>query len=371
MTKLLICADPAAPHTQKWVNGLAEMNFEILLFGFSQPQEGWYNPSIRIESVDFSENLQKKDDGAISKVVYIKALSKLKKLLREYKPEILHAHYATSYALLCALSNYHPMCISVWGNDVFVFPNLSFLHKKILQFNLNRADKLFSTSNVMANEILKYTNKNINVIPFGIDTYKFSPGIKKKYFSENDIVVGSVKTMEEKYGIEYLIRAFSIVKQRMKKTPIKLLIVGGGRMLEKYKKLAADLDLEKDSVFTGRVDYQTVPDYHRNLSIAVYPSTESGESFGVSVLESSACAKPVIASNIGGLPEVVVDKKTGFLVEPKNIFKLAEKIEKLVLDGELRVTMGNEGRKFVIDTYSFEKNLNQQIQQYNILLKSV
>jgi len=371
MTKLLICADPAAPHTQKWVNGLAEMNFEILLFGFSQPKKEWYNPSVRIESADFSENLQKKDDGAISKVVYIKALGKLKKLLREYRPEILHAHYATSYALLCALTNYHPMCISVWGNDVFVFPNLSILHKKILQFNLNRADKLFSTSNVMAKEIIKYTNKNIIVIPFGIDTEKFSPGLKKKYFSENDIVIGTVKTMEEKYGIEYLIRAFSVVKQKLKNTSLKLLIVGGGRLLEKYKALAADLGLQEDSVFTGRVDYMTVPDYHKNLSIAVYPSTERGESFGVSILESSACGKPVIASDIGGLPEVVVDQKTGYLIEPKNISKLADKIEQLVLDDRLRKTMGDQGRKFVLDTYSFEKNLNQQIQQYNILLKSV
>lgn len=371
MTKLLICADPAAPHTQKWVNGLAEMNYEILLFGFSNPKEEWYNSSVRIESVNFSENLQKKDDGAISKVVYVKALSKLRELLREFKPDILHAHYATSYALLCALTNYHPMCISVWGNDVFVFPNLSILHKKIFQFNLNRADKLFSTSKIMAKEILKYTNKNIAVIPFGIDTKIFSPGSYMKYFAENDVVIGTVKTMEEKYGIEYLINAFSIVSQKLKNTSLKLLIVGGGRMLEKYKKLVADLDLVEDTVFTGRVDYKTVPDYHRNLSIAVYPSTESGESFGVSVLESSACAKPVIASNIGGLPEVVVDGVTGFLVEPKNIMKLSEKIEKLVVDEELRTKMGDQGRKFVIDTYSFEKNLNEQIQQYDLLLRNV
>lgn len=370
MIKLLICADPTAPHTQKWVNGLAEKEFEILLFGFSLPKSDWYNSSVKIETVNFSEQLQKKDDGSLSKLVYIKALNKLKQLIRDFKPDILHAHYATSYGLLCALTNFHPFCISIWGNDVFVFPNISLIHKKILQFNLNRSDKLFSTSHIMAKEVNKFTSKKVFVIPFGINLAKFSPGAITKYFSEDDIIIGTVKTMEEKYGIEYLIRAFHKVHKKYKDFPLKLLIVGGGRLLEKYKKLASDLGIDKISKFTDRVDYQTVPDYHNNLSIAVYPSTECGESFGVSVLESSACGKPVIASNIGGLPEVVRDGKTGFLVEPKNVIILAEKIETLVLDENLREKMGNEGRKFVMENYTFEKNLNQLIHHYNSLLKN-
>ncbi len=79
------------------------------------------------------------------------------------------------------------------------------------------------------------------------------------------------------------------------------------------------------------------------------------ESFGVSVLESSACEKPVVVSKVGGLPEVVKDGITGIIVEPHNIQATAVAIEKLVLDVNLRKQFGKQGREMVKGKYDWDK----------------
>ena len=139
--------------------------------------------------------------------------------------DILHAHYASSYGLLGALANFHPFILSIWGADIFSFPKKSFLHRYIFNFNLRVADKILSTSQIMAKEIKKYTNKEIIVTPFGIDINTFKPGNKvDKIKGEFDFIIGTIKGLEEIYGIEYLyivdtlspkMRATSLTSKRL------------------------------------------------------------------------------------------------------------------------------------------------------------
>ena len=121
-----------------------------------------------------------------------------------------------------------------------------------------------------------------------------------------------------------------------------------------------------DVVFTGKVPHEDIADYHNTIDIAVYVSLF--ESFGVSVLESSACEKPVIVSNIGGLAEIIENNKTGLIVESRNIQQTANAIERLVLDKALGETLGRNGRKNVIEKYNWENNLEQVITIYNEVL---
>src|SRR5690606_14690363 len=116
---------------------------------------------------------------------------------------ILHAHYATSYGLIGALSGFKPFVLSVWGADVYDFPRRSKLHKKLFQYNLKKADLILSTSEIMRNELKKYTAKEVLVTPFGVDTSVFC----KKDIAEKDnsvINIGTIKSLEEKYGIIYI-----------------------------------------------------------------------------------------------------------------------------------------------------------------------
>ena len=175
--KLLLLADSNSTHTIKWVSSLKRNNYDIRIFSLYKPDYNLYKDiaDISISSIDLNENLKFGNDNKISKIIYLKAIQKIKNLIKNFNPDILHAHYASSYGLLGALSGFHPFVLSVWGADIFDFPNISFLHRAIIKFNLFKADKILSTSVIMKEETNKYTDKKIEVTPFGVDTEKFYP----------------------------------------------------------------------------------------------------------------------------------------------------------------------------------------------------
>lgn len=365
--KVLLLADQNSPHTIKWAKSLNENGIDILLLGLNKLLvEDYKGTSIR--TISLNETITR-EEGSLKKIKYLKALPVLKRAIKEFKPNIVHAHYASSYGLIAALSNFHPIVVSIWGSDVFSFPNKSILHKMIIKYVLNKADIITSTSEVMAKEATKYTNKNIKVIPFGVDLEVFKPMKVNSLFSENDIVIGTVKTLEEKYGIEYLIRAFKILVDKYPDLPLKLLIVGGGSLEEELKNLVKQLSIDERTLFTGKVPFSEVPKYHNMITISV--SVSDSESFGVSVVESMACEKPVVVSNVGGLPEVVEENITGFIVPPKNIQETAKAIEKLILNKQLREQMGKSGRERVKKLFDWKKNVKQMMELYQEILQKL
>jgi glycosyltransferase involved in cell wall biosynthesis len=148
---------------------------------------------------------------------------------------------------------------------------------------------------------------------------------------------------------------------------LKLLIVGGGSLENKLKELVKNLIDKGKIVFTGHIPHNKVSDYHNMLDIAVFPSIS--ESFGVSVIEASACSKPVIISNVGGMPEVVDNNITGIIVKPSDENDLAAAIEKLILDSNLRINMGEKGRERVIKHFYWQNNVDTMISHYESILR--
>jgi glycosyltransferase involved in cell wall biosynthesis len=105
------------------------------------------------------------------------------------------------------------------------------------------------------------------------------------------------------------------------------------------------------------------------LDISVSVSITDSESFGVAVIEASACEKPVIVANVGGLPEVVEDEVTGFVVPPQDAEATASALEKLVLNKSLRQEMGNAGRQRVQRLYDWKNNVQQMLSIYHEVLQ--
>jgi len=363
--KILLLSDPNSSHTIKWITSLASRGIDIILVGLENLKVNSYNSysNVKIKTLGIKIT---REEGSLKKILYLQALPLIRKLIRKFKPDIVHSHYASSYGLLGALTGFHPFIVSVWGSDVYSFPEKSFFHKRIIRFVLDKADIICSTSNTMAKRTGIFTNKNIEVIPFGVDTKIFKPMRVESLFDQNDIVIGTVKTLEEKYGIEYFIKAFKLVSDKYKNLPLKLLIVGGGSLEKELKELAKSLGTLDKTIFTGRVPFEEVPKYHNMLSVSV--SVSESESFGVAVVEAMACGKPVVVSNMGGLPEVVEDGKVGFVVPPRNPEETAKAIEKLVLDKELRIKMGLAGRERVKKLYEWDKCVEKMINIYKEVL---
>jgi L-malate glycosyltransferase len=365
--KILLLTDVNSSHSRKWALGLADHGVSVGVFSISSPVEDWYSAAgiSLFTPLKFKQGVF--SSGLLQKIKYLRLESHLKKVIRAFNPDVVHAHYASSYGLLGALSRFHPLVISVWGSDVFNFPKQSVLHRALLKFNLKKGDRLLSTSRVMARETERYTQKEILVTPFGIDTSRFKPetGVRPAI---NETVIGTIKTLEEKYGVAFLIRAFSLLFHKYPDQNLKLLIVGSGSLEKELKELAATLGIDAVTEFTGSVPFGEIVGYHNRLDIYVAVSTDPSESFGVAVLEASACGKPVVVSNIGGLPEVVRDGITGFVVPPRNAEMTAEAVEKLVCDPVLRKTMGERGRSHVKECYEWNACLQQMTGIYTDLI---
>ncbi|MDP4536910.1 glycosyltransferase [Alkalimonas collagenimarina] len=366
--KILLLADSTSPHTIKWARSLAEQGCTVLVAGLSSAPADLYqqHPAITVATLGADEQLVRQAKTRWSKLSYLKVLPRLKALIRSFQPDILHAHFASSYGLLGALCGFQPYVLSVWGSDVYAFPRKSWLHKSVLRFNLAKACALFSTSNDMARETALYTDKPLQVIPFGIDTDFFQPANGLELFPAGTLVIGAVKTLEPHYGMDVLIRAFAMLSRNLPEQKLGLLLVGSGSQQAELQQLTADEGITDQVRFTGRVPYDEVPGYHNSLDIAVVVSRR--ESFGVSAIESSSCGIPVVASNVDGLPEVVQHRQTGLLVPVDDVAATCAALQELVTDPALRQRLGEQGREWVQHEYDWHKNVQQMMAAYQQVL---
>lgn len=347
--KVCLLAPANSVHTLKIVYSLKAIGYEVLVLSFHEPiykdLEIVYVPPV----IDL-----------LGKMNYLGNIFRIKEIINTFRPDILHAHYVSSYGLVGALLYYRPFIISVWGSDIYDFPKRSPIHKCLIKYTLDRADFILSTSNAMSIETKKYTNKKIFVTPFGVDCEKFKPIPDRK--PKDKIIIGTIKSLKPKYGIDILIKSFYILVKKYPNMPLELWIGGDGYLKENLVKLTVDLEISDKVKFLGYIPHNEVPKYFNMFSVSV--SVSDSESFGVAVLEAQACGVPVVVSSVGGLPEVVKDGETGFIVPPRNPEATAEAIERLLIDKNLNKQFSINARKFVLENYNWKDNFEEIIRVY-------
>lgn len=363
--KILLLADTYSEHTEKWALGLASRGIEVGLFSFNKASYPWYeNTGIKVL---FEPDEQINAESLGTKLSYLRYVSELRRAIHYFKPDILHAHYASSYGLVGAISGFHPFALSVWGSDVYHFPVSSPLHKWLFSRNLRKADRIFSTSHIMRQEILKYTDKTVTVTPFGVNTTVFSPTAVPDKRADT-VYVGTIKPIEEKYGIVYIIEAAALLVKRYPEQRFKFMLIGAGSSLDEYRQIADRHGLAQQVEITGRVPFSKISQYHNLLDIFLNVSIDDSESFGVAAVEAMACEKPVIVTDVGGLMEVVQNGEFGLVIPKRDPEAIASAIEKVMNDPEGFAELGRKARKHVVANYDWENNLDRMITEYKELL---
>ena len=145
----------------------------------------------------------------------------------------------------------------------------------------------------------------------------------------------------------------------------QLLIVGDGPICEQLKDLASRLELLLSVRFAGSVSQEEIPAYINQSTIVLVPSFF--ESFGLTALEALQLERPVIASRVGGLVEIISDGETGLLIPPKDPIALCGAIQTLLSDPQKTIKMGIDGRKSAMERFSLQKNVEQYINLYEEL----
>lgn len=288
----------------------------------------------------------------------------LKKILKEIKPDIIHVRSRVP-AWLVYFAN-KSLNIKV-VSTVHGFNSVGF-YSSIMQ----KADAVISVSNSIKEYIQKHyqTNENkITVIPRGIDLELFNPknidetfieNFKKQFNLKDKFVISSVGRVTQLKDYETFIKAILLVKKEIPN--IIGLIVGGVRSdkedyLNSLKNLIKELNLEENIIFTGS---QSKIEQIYALSDVVISSSKKPESFGRAVAEAICMNKPVIATNHGGVKDIIIENVNGFFFEVGNDKELADNILKS------RV-LKFDGYTYISNNFSLENMVNKTLEVYRNL----
>jgi glycosyltransferase involved in cell wall biosynthesis len=281
------------------------------------------------------------------------------------KLSLIHAHFGPDgiYAMKLAKKLQLPFLVTFWGYDITIYRkdiwrNSSLLHYQLLwhEAELKREAKAFiAISNFVRQKLLeqKYPEEKIVQHYPGLDITKFSPSERRA----DERYILCVGRHVDKKGIDVLLRAFARIAN--KHPSVSLIQIGTGEMTATLHALAKELGIDNRVRFLGAQPHEIVLKLMRDAEIFSLPSQTAkngnSETLGLVFNEASACGVPIVSTWHGGIPEVVLDGETGFLVPEKDDAALAEKLDILLSDRALGKKMGQKGREFVCEMFDIRK----------------
>ena len=336
------------------------------------------------DSIERYENMRIHRYGANFKIGYANMSFKLLYKPLKHDIDIVHAHAGNPLAPIAAYQyakkkkkpfvvTYHGDGQENWGSFIRRI-SVSFYNKYFLDKILSYADVIISPSEYYIDEsrfLGKYRDK-IVVIPNGINVDEFDIGYskdecrKKLGLPIDKNIILFLSALYSFKGPHILIKAMPKI---VKEVPdAELVFVGSGEMREELEGLCNKIGVKKYVKFAGFVEGSMKPFYYRAADVFCLPSTMKHEIFGIVNLEAMARGVPIVASKIGGVPDVVKDGENGLLVQPKDSEALADAIIYLLENEDVRERMGKNGRKKVED-YSWEKIAEETEKVYKDVIK--
>jgi glycosyltransferase involved in cell wall biosynthesis len=212
--------------------------------------------------------------------------------------------------------------------------------------------------------------EKIHVVPNGVDTQRFKPSEDCKLLLhriglDSKFCVLFVGRLIPRKGLNYLVEAASLIVKEYSQTTF--LIVGNGPQKRQMVSAVEKRNMARNFVFLGDVSESVLPVLYNCADIFVLPSIQEGQ--GIALLEAQASGKPVVAFDVGGVPEAVLTGRTGLLVEPDSS-KLADATMKLLASWTLRKKMGDMGRKFVTKNFSWDSCAQKMLSVYRAALSA-
>ena len=334
-------------HIQRWADGLTSRGFRIKLISLGR------KPAANVETVIIPR---------VGRYSYVTQAARAAREAKAFEPDLVHAHYVTGYGLWAWKAGIHPTLLSVWGSDVNEFA-AGGVKRMIVRYLLGKADHITVASYFLENTVKRLASKigdRISVIPFGVAI----PPDASDPTMDGPTRICFIKVHYRRYGPDILLRAMA--KAITEVPDIQLSIAGEGEFTPEMRRMTEDLHLQGNVRFSGFIDNSKIYSFIRGHHFMVMPSLS--EAFGVAVLETGACSRAVIASSVGGVPEVVRDGETGILVPAGDVDALATAIVQLARDRKRCVMMGRAGYAFVKENFDWEKSLDAMGDLYERLI---
>jgi len=346
--KVLFLGETYRADAITWMNGLKKFgDFEIITWELKTPNNTFLNRVLRI--IEFSLSL-----------------SKIKKIIRLQKPDIIIAERTTSYGFLAAISGLKPVVIAQQGRtDLWPEKSLLLPFKKIIQkYAFKKADLIHAWGPVMtiSMRVANVDMDKVMDLPKGINLVEFE---NKNATDSTKIKAIVTRSLNTEYRHNIILKAFSLLNQ--KGIDFELTIVGDGKKLDLLKELAKEFKIENKVTFTGRIPNTALPTLLQNSNF--YISMPITEGVSASLFEAMASNCYPIVSAIPGNESWITHRQNGQLVSVDDYIKLADEIIWAFENSEYRKTAVIKNRKFVEEQANYDTNMKIIADKYHELIR--
>ena len=298
------------------------------------------------------------------------------KICRKFKPDIIHAHwpFPHAYIALGAAKLFRiPLVLNFHGAELLLIRKKKWV-KPLLKFAIGQAQAVFANSSFTASKIKALRNVDVEWSPYGT-TLEFG-NRNSEFGMEPHPINGKFKILFvgrhiERKGICYLIEA----AKHLPRDQFEIRIVGVGDLTEELKKLASESATPNSAeiIFTGKLSPEALANEYRTANVftlpAIVDSKGDTEGLGVVLIEAMELGLPIVASNVGGIPDVVVNGVSGILVPEKDPEALASAYKRLAAEPELVKQLLAGSRKRIAECFTWDGIIERQIAVYNKLAK--
>lgn len=308
---LCLLGDATSPHVQRWALEMRQRGLRVSLV------------TARPANV---EGITLRTLSPVRRPVdWLMRVGEVRRHVADLAPNILHAHYVTSYGYLAARSGMHPLVMTAWGSDLLVTPRRNPWLRWLTGWTLRRADLITGDSHSLVQAAAEYRPAcRIEDIHWGVDLQRFHP---VPWDQKPALGLVSLRAWEPNYNIDTVIDAFAILRARLPAAPLRLHLLGGGSLADSLQNQVRRSGLQDSVRFHGRLDDAGMARVLADSRISI--SVPSSDATSVALLESMACGLAVVASRVQANEHWIGPQ---WLVEPRNAPELATKLEMLLTD---------------------------------------
>lgn len=293
-------------------------------------------------------------------------------ICRKFRPDVIHAHwpFPHAYIALGAAKLFRiPLVLNFHGAELLLIRKKKWV-KPLLKFAIGQTQAVFANSSFTAGKIRALRNVDVEWSPYGttLETGEISAEPTQAPHPVNGkFKILFVGRHIERKGICYLIEA----AKYLPRDQFEIRIVGVGDLTDKLKAQAAEISTTPDAaniIFTGKLSPEELANEYKTANVftlpAIVDSKGDTEGLGVVLIEAMELGLPVVASNVGGIPDVVVDGVSGILVPEKNPEALASAYKRLAAEPELQKQLLEGARKRIDECFNWSKIVERQIAVY-------
>ena len=269
--------------------------------------------------------------------LFVSEIFNIVRIVRREQIDIVNSHWMVPQGLAVALVK---NCLKVkhvltiHAADIFALKRWGGIGKKISRYIVGRTDIALPVSGYIKETLdsLVSINYGYDILPMGVAEERFPAGEKSMALRTEELRLLFVGKLVEKKGLIYILEAVKALKE--KGIPVKLTVAGSGPLEESLKKYVNEEELDSGVIFCGWTPNDRLSELYSRSDVTVVPSVydKNGETEGmpVVVLESMATGTPVLASRISGMPDIVVDDRNGWLVDPGSSVAISERLEQII-----------------------------------------